>query len=113
MRTQQLLVSRVTGDVVLGRFHFSGNGVYPDMTFGFTSKWNYHKEMSRQFVHVYGAAFAAALLTFLVGQFAFRWLLISYQTWRLGHPNPFVIGPEIDAAMLAVVTAAIVFWLVV
>jgi hypothetical protein len=69
--------------------------------------------MSRQFAHVYGAASAASLVTLLVGYFAFRWLLISYQTLSLGHPNPFVIGPEIDAAMLAVVTAAIVFWLAV
>jgi hypothetical protein len=69
--------------------------------------------MSRQFEHVYGAASAASMVTLLVGYFAFRWLLISYQTWRLGHPNPFVIGPEIDATMLAVVTAAVVFWLVV
>jgi hypothetical protein len=68
--------------------------------------------MSRQFGPVYGAASAVSLVTLLVGYFAFRWLLISCQTWRLGHPNPFVIGPGIDAALLAVVTAAIVFWLV-
>jgi membrane-anchored protein YejM (alkaline phosphatase superfamily) len=69
--------------------------------------------MSRQIAHVYSAASAASLVTLLVGYFAFRRLLIFYQTLSHGHPNPFVIGPEINAAMLAVVTAAIVFWLAV
>lgn len=87
--------------------------VCQELTIGFTSKRNYHSEMSRQFGPVCGAASAASLVTLIIGYFAFRWLLISYQTWRLGRPNPFVIGPEIDAALLAVVTAAIVFWLVV
>ncbi|HYX82149.1 MAG TPA: hypothetical protein VE714_07140, partial [Gemmatimonadales bacterium] len=47
-----------------------------------------------------------------VAYFAFRWLLIRFQTWKLGHVSPFIIGPEIDAALLAVVPAAIVFWAV-
>ena len=69
--------------------------------------------MSRQFGPVYGAASAASLVTLLVAYFAFRWLLVPYQTRRLGHSSPFVIGPEMDAALLAVVTAMIVFLVVV
>src|SRR5258707_10888732 len=62
---------------------------------------------------IYGTALALSVVTILVSYVAFRWLLISYQTWRLGHPNPFVMGPETDAMLLSLLAATIVFWLVV
>lgn len=69
--------------------------------------------MSRRPAVVYGTAFALSVGTLLVSFAVFRWLLICYQTWRLGHANPFVIGPEMDAVLLSLLAAAIVFWWVV
>jgi hypothetical protein len=69
--------------------------------------------MSRRPVIIYGTALALSAVTLFVSYVAFRWLLIRYQTWQLGHPNPFVIGPELDAVVLSFLTAVIVFWWVV
>jgi|HubBroStandDraft_6_1064221.scaffolds.fasta_scaffold05688_2 hypothetical protein len=69
--------------------------------------------MSRRPVIIYGTALALSTATLFVSYVTFRWLLIRYQTWQLGHPNPFVIGPELDAIVLSFLTSAIVFWLVV
>lgn len=69
--------------------------------------------MSRHFAITCGRALALSIATLLCSYLAFRWLLISYQTWHLGHPNPFVIGPETDAMLLALLAAGIVFlWVV-
>jgi hypothetical protein len=68
--------------------------------------------VSRRFLSIYGSAFGLAALTLCVSYFPFAWLLIRYQIWRLGHPNPFVIGPELDALWVSSLTAVIVFWLV-
>jgi hypothetical protein len=38
------------------------------LTVGFTSKWNYHNEMSRQFEHVYGAASAVSRFFRMIGR---------------------------------------------
>lgn len=65
--------------------------------------------MTHHFAITYGKAFALSMATLLGSYLVFRWLLISYQTWRLGHPNPFIIGPEIDAMLLALLAAGIVF----
>jgi len=62
---------------------------------------------------IYGTAFALSFLTLLVSYFPFVWLLIRYQTWRLRHPNPFVIGPAMDAIWCSFLTAMIVFCLFV
>ena len=69
--------------------------------------------MSRRPAIVYGTAFGLSVLTLLVGYFPFVWLLIRYQTWRLGHPNPFVIGPDMDAIWCSFLAVGIVFWLAV
>jgi hypothetical protein len=82
------------------------------------SKKNYHEKlvkgrMSRRPAIIYATAFASSLITFLASYFSLVWILVRYKTWRLGHPNPFVIGPTMDAAMGALLVAVIVFWLVV
>jgi len=69
--------------------------------------------MSRRPAVIYGTAFALSLVALLVSYFPFVWLLIRYQTWRLGHPNPFVIGPELDAIWCSLLAGVIVFWFVV
>jgi succinate dehydrogenase hydrophobic anchor subunit len=69
--------------------------------------------MSRRFAAIYGTTFVSSVVAFWGGYVALRWLLISYQTWRLGRPNPFVIVPDLDALLLALLAAAIAFWLVV
>ena len=69
--------------------------------------------MSRRSAVIYGMAFALSLVTLVVSYVPFEWLLIRFQTWRLGHPNPFVIGPAIDAVWCSLLAAVIVFWLVV
>jgi hypothetical protein len=61
---------------------------------------------------IYGTAFTLSVVTLLDSYVAFRWLLICYQTWCLGHPNPFVIGPELGAMVLSSLTAVIIFWLI-
>jgi hypothetical protein len=45
---------------------------------------------------IYGLAFAASVATLPLAYSAFYWILIQIQTWRLGHPNPFTIGPAMD-----------------
>lgn len=69
--------------------------------------------MSRRPAVIYGTAFALSLVTILACYFPLVRLLIRYQTWRLGHPNPFVIGPSLDAIFCSLLVAVIVFWLVV
>jgi hypothetical protein len=60
-----------------------------------------------------GLALAVSVLTLVVTYFAFYWLLVQFQTWRLGHPNPFTIGPAMDAIPFSFVTALITLWLTV
>jgi hypothetical protein len=62
---------------------------------------------------IYGIAFALSFVAFGISYFPFVWLLIRYQTWRLGHPNPFIIGPELDAIWCSLLAGVMVFWLVV
>ncbi len=69
--------------------------------------------MPRRPVIIYGTALVLSAVTLFVSYVAFRWLLTRYQTWQLGHPNPFVIGPELDSIILSFLTAVIVFWRVV
>ena len=62
---------------------------------------------------IYGLALAVSVLTLVVTYFPFYWLLVQFQTWRLGRPNPFTIGPAMDAIPCSFVTALITFWLTV
>jgi hypothetical protein len=62
---------------------------------------------------IYGLALAVSVLTLVVTYFPFYWLLVQLQTWRLGHPNPFTIGPATDAIPCSLVTGSITFWLTV
>ncbi|SRR5882762_5205004 len=62
---------------------------------------------------IYGLAFAVSVVTLLVAYFPFYWLLVQIQTWRLGHPNPFTIGPAMDAIPCSFVAAVIAFWFTV
>jgi hypothetical protein len=59
----------------------------------------------------YGLAFGASVATLVLTYFPFYWVLIKLQTWRLGHPNPFTIGPAMDAVPCSFVAALIAFWL--
>lgn len=68
--------------------------------------------MARHPAVIYGTAFALSLATFLASYVPFEWLLIRFQTWRLGHANPFVIGPAMDAVWCSVLAAVSVFLLV-
>jgi hypothetical protein len=43
----------------------------------------------------------------------FRWLLIRYDEWRIGHRLVWIIREETNAALLAVITAVVVFFVVV
>jgi hypothetical protein len=69
--------------------------------------------MARRSLLIYGIAFAVSVLMFVASYFPFYWLLVQMQTWRLGHPNPFTIGPAVDAIPCAFVTALIAFWIAV
>jgi hypothetical protein len=62
---------------------------------------------------IYGIALAVSVLTLVVTYFLFYWLLVQFQTCRLGHPNPFTIGPAMDAIPCSFMTALITFWLAV
>ena len=42
-------------------------------------------------------AFAAAIATLLLSYFGFRWLLIRYHEWQIGHKNPFTIWADMRA----------------
>jgi len=57
----------------------------------------------------YGLASAASVATLAIAYFPFYWILIQLQTWRLGHPNPFTIGPGMDAVPCSCVAALIAF----
>ena len=65
--------------------------------------------MAKRPALIYGLAFAVSLVTLVVSYFSFYWLLIQLQTWRLGHPNPFTIGPDIDAILCSFVASLIAF----
>jgi hypothetical protein len=56
-----------------------------------------------------GTAFAAAIGTLTVSYFGFRWLLICFQEWRIGHPNPFTFWADLRAIPLALLASLIVF----
>jgi hypothetical protein len=56
----------------------------------------------RPAVH-YGVSFALSLLTFAASYEPFVWLLIRYQTWRLGHPNPFAFGSSCRCSVVFLV----------
>ena len=62
---------------------------------------------------IYGLAFAASVATLSVAYFHLYWILIQIQTWRLGHPNPFTIGPAMEAIPCSVLASVIAFWLAV
>jgi hypothetical protein len=62
---------------------------------------------------VYGIALAVSVLTLVVTYFPYYWLLVQFQTWRLGHPNPFTIGLAMDAIPCSFMTASITFWFTV
>ena len=69
--------------------------------------------MSRRPLLIYGTTSAVSVLILVVSYFPFYWLLVQIQTWRLGHPNPFTIGPAVDAIPCAFVAALIAFWFTV
>jgi len=57
-----------------------------------------------------GSATLAAFLTLLISFFVFRWGLIRLWEWQHeGRRMMFVIGPEINAAILALLSSSIVF----
>ena len=56
-----------------------------------------------------GTAFAAAIGTLLLSYFGFRWLLICYHEWQIGHKNPFTIWAELRAIPLALLASLLVF----
>lgn len=62
---------------------------------------------------IYGLAFVASLATITLAYSPFYWVLVQFQTWRLGHPNPFTIGPAMDAMPCSFVAGLVVFWLTV
>ena len=69
--------------------------------------------MPRRPLLIYGTAFAVSVLILVVTYFPFYWLLVQLQTWRLGHPNPFTIGPAMDAIPCSVVAALLALWFAV
>jgi hypothetical protein len=71
------------------------------------------KPMVKRATVIYGLALAASVATLALAYFPFYWILIQIQTWRLGHPNPFTIGPAMDAVPCSFVPALIAFWLTV
>jgi hypothetical protein len=48
----------------------------------------------RHFGITFGVAVASAVTTFAVSFFAFRWLRICYQEWRIGHRDIFATWAE-------------------
>jgi hypothetical protein len=69
--------------------------------------------MAQRSLLIYGTAFAVSVSIPVVSYFPFYWLLVQIQTWRLGHPNPFTIGPAVDAIPCAFLAALIAFWFAV
>ena len=69
------------------------------------------KPMVKRTAIIYGLAFAASVAALALAYLPFYWILIQIQTWRLGHPNPFTIGPAMDAVPCSFVAALIAFWL--
>jgi hypothetical protein len=69
--------------------------------------------MAQRSLLIYGTAFAVFVLILVVSYFPFYWLLVQIQTWRLGHPNPFAIGPAVDAIPCAFVAALFALWFTV
>src|SRR4029077_7370877 len=58
---------------------------------------------------LYCAAFILAFIIFELLSFPLYWLLVRFQTWRLGHPNPFAFGPAMDAAISSSFVAGVAF----
>jgi hypothetical protein len=71
------------------------------------------KPMVKRTAIIYGLAFGVSIATLALAYFPFYWILIQLQTLRLGHPNPFTIGPAMDAVPCSLVAALIAFWLTV
>jgi len=71
------------------------------------------KPMVKRAAIIYGLASAAFVATLAFAYFPFYWILIQIQTWRLGHPNPFTIGPAMDTVPCSLAAALIAFWLAV
>ena len=69
--------------------------------------------MARRPLLIYGTASAVSVLILVVSYLPFYWLLVQIQTWRLAHPNPFTIGPAVDAISCSFVAALIAFWFTV
>jgi len=69
--------------------------------------------MPRRSLLIYGTAFAVFVLILVVSYLPFYWLLVQIQAWRLGHPNPFTIGPAVDAIPCSFAAALIAFWFTV
>jgi hypothetical protein len=61
----------------------------------------------------YWTASVLAVASLPFSFFAFRWLLIRFHEWRIGgHRIIWIIGEEINAALLALVVAVVVFFVV-
>jgi len=61
---------------------------------------------------LYSAASVSAAVTLPFSFFGFRWLLIRFHEWRIGHPLVWIIREELNAALLALVLAVVVFFVV-
>lgn len=73
--------------------------------------WNY--QMARNRVILYAAASAAAIASLPLSFFGLRWLLIRYHEWRIGRPLIWIVEEEMDAALLALIVAIVVFFVIV
>ena len=69
--------------------------------------------MARRSLLIYGTALAVSVLILVVSYLPIYWFLVQIQTWRLGHPNPFTIGPAMNAIPCSFVAALIAFWFTV
>lgn len=69
--------------------------------------------MGRHRAILYGTAFLSAAASLPPSFFGFRWLLTRYHEWRVGRPLIWIVGEEIDAALLALAMAVVVFFVVV
>jgi len=58
---------------------------------------------------LYCVAFLFAFAIFEVLSVPLYWLLVRFQAWRLGHPNPFTFGPAMDAAISSAFVAGVAF----
>ena len=69
------------------------------------------RPMVKRAAIIYGVAFAASVATLALAYFPIYWILVQIQTFRLGHTNPFTIGPAMDAVPCSLVAALIAFCL--